>query len=174
MSSQDSQAFNWHYNEIDDRNLQIKGRTLFFIIVLLSVILLVTLLFLYARWVCRYQYHLPTTLDISDARHAPPATPQGLDPASIKKLPIILHQTPSDSNCALEDTECCICLGEFKDGDKLKVLPGCDHSFHSECVDKWLINHSSCPLCRASLKPDSCAFPRILIPEPPIRINIQF
>ncbi|KAI4306849.1 hypothetical protein L6164_030093 [Bauhinia variegata] len=168
MSSQDAQAFNWHYNEIADRDLQIRGRTFFFIIVLFSVILLVTLLFLYSRWICRYRGQLPTTSDFG------PSPPQGLDPASIKKLPVILHQTTSGSNCALEEIECCICLGEFKDGDKLKVLPGCDHSFHSECVDKWLVNQSSCPLCRASLKPDSCSFQRSLFPEPPIRINIQF
>ncbi|KAL0303879.1 UNVERIFIED_CONTAM: RING-H2 finger protein ATL66 [Sesamum radiatum] len=49
-----SQPFRWHYAEFDDSNFQIRGRTLFFIIVLFSVILLVALLFLYARWVCRF------------------------------------------------------------------------------------------------------------------------
>ncbi|KAF7830926.1 RING-H2 finger protein ATL66-like [Senna tora] len=172
---QDAQVFNWHYSELDERNLEVRGRKVFFIIILFCVILLVTLLFLCARWICRYRHHLPTTFHSIQVRHAPSPPPQGLDLASIKKLPIILHQAPSDSaDCALEETECCICLGPFEDGEKLKVLPACNHCFHCECVDNWLINRSSCPLCRSSLKVDDSTFPQILIEEPPIRIDLQF
>ncbi|KAG4920211.1 hypothetical protein JHK86_049024 [Glycine max] len=154
MSSPDSRSFSWHYTELDDRDLEIRGRTLFFVIVLFSIILLVTVLFIYTRWVCRYQGRLPTTAFTAAAAHAPPlAQPQGMDLASIKKLPIILHHAPSDrEESAWDETECCICLGEFRDGEKVKVLPACDHYFHCDCVDKWLTHHSSCPLCRASLK----------------------
>ncbi|KAF7816498.1 RING-H2 finger protein ATL66-like [Senna tora] len=126
MTSQDAQGFTWHYMELDDRNLEIRGRTFFIIIVLFSIVLLVTLLFLYARWIWRYRGHIPTSYTPNQARHAPPPPPpqqEGLDPASIKKLPIILHQTPSDPNCKLEETECCICLSAFKDGEKLKEPP---------------------------------------------------
>lgn len=49
------------------------------------------------------------------------------------------------------ELECCICLGGFEDGEKVKVLPNCEHAYHSLCVDKWLSSHSSCPLCRDSL-----------------------
>lgn len=65
-----------------------------------------------------------------------------------------------------QDVECCICLGVFEDGDKVKVLPLCKHCFHAECVDKWLCSHSSCPLCRASLQDESqvdSAIPQIEI-----------
>lgn len=172
-SQQDAQVFNWHYTELEDQNLEVRGRKFFFIIVLFGIVLLVTILFLCARWICRYRNHLPTSYHSSQVRHAPPPPPQGLDLDSIKKLPIILHQAPSsESDCALEETECCICLSAFEDGEKLKVLPGCDHCFHCECVDNWLINRSSCPLCRSSLKVDS-SFPHILIEEPPIRIDLQ-
>ncbi|OIT21875.1 PREDICTED: RING-H2 finger protein ATL74-like [Nicotiana attenuata] len=48
-------------------------------------------------------------------------------------------------------TECPICLGEFVDGEKIRVLPKCYHGFHVTCIDKWLLSHSSCPNCRHSL-----------------------
>ena len=54
-----------------------------------------------------------------------------LDADAIKRLPFILHQ-----RAAAEESECCICLGAFVDGTKLKVLPGCEYSFHSECVER--------------------------------------
>ncbi|KAK7387468.1 hypothetical protein VNO78_28296 [Psophocarpus tetragonolobus] len=165
-----NRAFSWHYTELDERDLQIRGTTLFLVLLLFSIILLVTVLFIYTRWVCRNQGRLPITAFSAASLHAPPlAPPLGLDPASIKKLPIILHHAPSDR----DETECCICLGEFRDADKVKVLPVCHHYFHCDCVDNWLTLHSSCPLCRASLKLDS-SFPNIFIQEPPLRIHFQF
>nr|AFK42834.1 unknown [Lotus japonicus] len=49
------------------------------------------------------------------------------------------------------DTECVICLSEFTDGEKVRVLPKCNHGFHVRCIDKWLSSHSSCPKCRQCL-----------------------
>jgi len=52
-------------------------------------------------------------------------------------------------------TECSVCLGEFAPGEVVKRLP-CDHFFHQECIDRWLVHtvdnnaHAlpSCPLCK--------------------------
>ncbi|KAG9132924.1 hypothetical protein Leryth_022685 [Lithospermum erythrorhizon] len=49
------------------------------------------------------------------------------------------------------ESECVICLGEFSPGQKIKMLPKCNHGFHSKCIDKWLNCHSSCPTCRHCL-----------------------
>uniref|UniRef100_A0A0E0JQE2 RING-type domain-containing protein n=1 Tax=Oryza punctata TaxID=4537 RepID=A0A0E0JQE2_ORYPU len=46
---------------------------------------------------------------------------------------------------------CAICLGEFADGEKVRVLPRCGHGFHVRCVDTWLVSHDSCPTCRGSV-----------------------
>ncbi|CAL5024968.1 unnamed protein product [Urochloa decumbens] len=45
-------------------------------------------------------------------------------------------------------TECAVCLGAFDADELLRVLPGCRHAFHAECVDTWLLAHSTCPVCR--------------------------
>lgn len=45
---------------------------------------------------------------------------------------------------------CSICLDDFKLGDKLSLL-GCDHCFHTDCVNTWFTNEEggySCPYCR--------------------------
>ncbi|WCJ31644.1 RING/U-box superfamily protein [Euphorbia peplus] len=49
------------------------------------------------------------------------------------------------------DTECVICLSEFTAGEKVRLLPKCNHGFHVRCIDKWLNSHSSCPKCRHCL-----------------------
>ncbi|XP_044470771.1 RING-H2 finger protein ATL78-like [Mangifera indica] len=49
------------------------------------------------------------------------------------------------------DTECVICLSEFASGDRIRLLPKCNHGFHVRCIDKWLSSHSSCPTCRHCL-----------------------
>ncbi|CAA2955505.1 RING-H2 finger ATL79-like [Olea europaea subsp. europaea] len=48
------------------------------------------------------------------------------------------------------EAECVICLSEFSDGEKVRVLEKCNHGFHVQCVQKWLLSHSSCPTCRTN------------------------
>ncbi|EEF34075.1 RING-H2 finger protein ATL66 [Ricinus communis] len=157
MSSQEySQPFHWHFStEPHDNGFEIHGRTLFFVVVLFALVILVTLLFLYARWVCHYQHHHFPSSQANHAPHDLSPCHQGLHPTVIKAMSITLHRSSSSSLGYYCTTECCICLGVFEDGDKVKVLPECSHCFHSECVDKWLTAQSSCPLCRASLHRDS-------------------
>ncbi|KAJ4704735.1 RING-H2 finger protein [Melia azedarach] len=48
---------------------------------------------------------------------------------------------------------CSVCLSEFKEGEQIRILPGCLHLFHVPCIDMWLSSHSNCPLCRADAAP---------------------
>ncbi|KAF9615020.1 hypothetical protein IFM89_021591 [Coptis chinensis] len=51
------------------------------------------------------------------------------------------------------DNECSVCLSVFEDGEDIRELPRCKHSFHAPCIDMWLYSHSDCPLCRAFVGP---------------------
>ncbi|XP_073128459.1 RING-H2 finger protein ATL78-like [Henckelia pumila] len=58
---------------------------------------------------------------------------------------------PSEVKLPGLDTECVICLSDFGPGERVRVLPKCNHGFHVRCIDKWLNSHSSCPTCRQCL-----------------------
>ena len=46
-----------------------------------------------------------------------------------------------------DDNTCSICLMEYEQGDDLRYLP-CQHHFHVACIDQWLEQNGTCPLCR--------------------------
>ncbi|KAL1213333.1 RING-H2 finger protein ATL74 [Cardamine amara subsp. amara] len=72
----------------------------------------------------------------------------GLKKRELRKFPVAAY---GSSEVEITVTECAICLSEFADGERVRVLPPCNHSFHKTCVDTWLLSHSSCPNCRHSL-----------------------
>ncbi|KAG6644206.1 RING-H2 finger protein ATL13-like [Carya illinoinensis] len=75
----------------------------------------------------------------------------GVDQSFIDTLPIFHYK----AIIGLKNPfDCAVCLCEFEPEDKLRLLPKCSHAFHMECIDTWLLSHSTCPLCRASLLPD--------------------
>ncbi|QDZ24340.1 hypothetical protein A3770_13p68580 [Chloropicon primus] len=48
--------------------------------------------------------------------------------------------------------ECAICMDAFVEGEKLRELPVCGHVFHCGCVEEWLSEHTTCPICRMDVK----------------------
>lgn len=52
---------------------------------------------------------------------------------------------------ATGDVCCSVCLCSFEEGDLLRRL-ACGHSYHSSCLDQWLITNATCPRCRKSAR----------------------
>ncbi|KAI1891226.1 hypothetical protein AGOR_G00141600 [Albula goreensis] len=42
---------------------------------------------------------------------------------------------------------CSVCINEYAQGNKLRRLP-CAHEFHIHCIDRWLSQNNTCPICR--------------------------
>ncbi|XP_010541822.1 PREDICTED: RING-H2 finger protein ATL58-like isoform X2 [Tarenaya hassleriana] len=77
----------------------------------------------------------------------------GLEPVVVATFPTKLYSDECFSASA--DTQCSVCLGEYHREDVLRILPYCGHSFHVNCIDIWLQQHSTCPVCRISQRDSS-------------------
>lgn len=72
----------------------------------------------------------------------------------INRKDFILNKGISRGNgndISVEET-CPVCLVKFEENDKEEILlTKCDHSFHKECLSRWLEQKENCPICRSSL-----------------------
>lgn len=64
----------------------------------------------------------------------------------VNKIPLV---KPNLNN---HDKSCIVCYVEFINNQLIRKTP-CDHYFHKECLDKWLLTYNSiCPVCRHKLE----------------------
>jgi hypothetical protein len=86
----------------------------------------------------------------------------GIDEATLKGYPEVVYGEARREAKAKKGTTCTccsICLDNYGDGDVLRMLPECGHLFHRECVDPWLLQHPTCPVCRTSPLPSPMTTP---------------
>ncbi|KAG2711616.1 hypothetical protein I3843_04G078400 [Carya illinoinensis] len=73
----------------------------------------------------------------------------GVKRKAVRSFPTVIFSP--ELNLPGLDTDCAICLTEFVAGERVRLLPKCNHGFHVRCIDKWLSSHFSCPKCRHCL-----------------------
>lgn len=89
---------------------------------------------------------------------------RGLDESVIREIPTFHFIKGEAENQTVYG--CVVCLTEFQEQDMLKVLPGCSHAFHLDCIDIWLQTNANCPLCRSSISGNKhCPFDHIIAPS---------
>ncbi|KAH7728803.1 RING finger domain containing protein [Aphelenchoides avenae] len=72
-----------------------------------------------------------------------------LSRSNLKKIPIKKYKKGE------EPETCAICLEDFVEGEKLRVLP-CRHAYHCKCIDPWLTkNRKVCPVCKRKVGPSN-------------------
>ncbi|KAJ3675141.1 hypothetical protein LUZ60_004183 [Juncus effusus] len=89
---------------------------------------------------------------------------------ALQSMPILIYSTNIKLNAT--NPVCAICLSDFEPGERVRVLPKCNHGFHVRCIDRWLMARSSCPTCRRCLfgsqqKSSGCGGPNMM--EEPAR-----
>lgn len=47
-------------------------------------------------------------------------------------------------------SSCSICTSDFELREKVTALR-CGHAYHTDCIMKWLTDHSTCPVCRQNV-----------------------
>merc|ERR1712226_750890 len=71
---------------------------------------------------------------------------RGATPEQIDSLPLELVVDKEE-----EGSTCNICLEDVQIGDEIRKLPHCSHTFHKQCIDQWLSQVASCPVCKREL-----------------------
>ncbi|KAK8711507.1 hypothetical protein V6N13_146789 [Hibiscus sabdariffa] len=83
---------------------------------------------------------------------------KGLDPSVIETIPTFIYSDIAKDG-QFSPLACAVCLSEFDNDEKARVLPNCNHTFHVDCIDMWFFSHSNCPLCRAPIRADIPVYP---------------
>lgn len=124
-------------------------RTISVVITIIVMAMLICTLVIHLIFTCfRRRQH--------SVHQSPPATSSSHSD-DLAVLPTFIYAEDSVSaSCSSamassSDSEpiCAICLAEFVHGEIVRVLPRCNHMYHKECIDQWLVVRSrSCPICR--------------------------
>lgn len=71
----------------------------------------------------------------------------GVSESALSRLPT--HRFTEDEKENNANSKCSICLAAYEVGESIKTIT-CLHSFHTECIDRWLRDHDICPVCKYS------------------------
>ena len=61
------------------------------------------------------------------------------------------YTTLTTGDTSSPEISCEICHDAIQNGDILRMINVCNHSFHQECVDSWFENNKICPYCRCNV-----------------------
>ncbi|KAJ3693088.1 hypothetical protein LUZ60_012183 [Juncus effusus] len=123
---------------------------------ILTISLLLLLYYLFVTKCCRFSWYRSSTDTISPRwlyyrsdnliLDSTSIEGRGLSESSIQAIPTIRYKKDGKK---IGFHECAVCINEFRDEERIRVLPSCFHVFHLDCIDTWLQNNANCPLCRA-------------------------
>ena len=143
---------------------------------LIALVMLVTILQIHFRHKERRRrasLHRRTTQVAVDEIHSIEPTPmKALDPLVVASLPKFMYKATDQLDLG-EVIECSVCLSTIVEEAMVKLLPNCKHTFHVECIDRWLNSNTTCPICRTlaepMVKPEDSTLCTVVLPlDPPI------
>ena len=77
---------------------------------------------------------------------SPDTSTEAANAGNAESTPLPASDSQREIEAADAGLACSVCTDDFVKGQDLRVLP-CNHKFHPECIDPWLLNVSgTCPL----------------------------
>ncbi|XP_008844103.1 E3 ubiquitin-protein ligase RNF149 isoform X2 [Nannospalax galili] len=124
---------------IGTRHMQefISGQSVVFVAIAFITMMIISLAWLIFYYIQRFLY---TGSQFGSQNHRKETK------KIIGQLP--LHTVKSGEKGIDVDAEnCAVCIENFKVKDVIRILP-CKHIFHRICIDPWLLDHRTCPMCK--------------------------
>ncbi|XP_072351731.1 RING finger protein 150a isoform X4 [Scyliorhinus torazame] len=131
------------YITIGTRNLQkyVSRTSVVFVSISFIVLMIISLAWLVFYYIQRFRY---ANARDRNQRRLGDAAKKAIGKLQIRTIKKGDKETESDfDNCA-------VCIEGYKPNDVVRILP-CRHIFHKTCVDPWLLDHRTCPMCKMNI-----------------------
>ncbi|XP_005263207.1 RING finger protein 150 isoform X1 [Homo sapiens] len=131
------------YITIGTRNLQkyVSRTSVVFVSISFIVLMIISLAWLVFYYIQRFRY---ANARDRNQRRLGDAAKKAISKLQIRTIKKGDKETESDfDNCA-------VCIEGYKPNDVVRILP-CRHLFHKSCVDPWLLDHRTCPMCKMNI-----------------------
>ncbi|XP_031620664.1 protein goliath [Contarinia nasturtii] len=120
----------------------INRTSVLFVSISFIVLMIISFVWLVFYYVQRFRY-----LQTKDRKSRQLCTVAKRVIAKIPTKSIKVEEVTDNDN----DNDCCaICIEPYKTTDVIRVLP-CKHEFHKGCIDPWLLEHRTCPMCKMDI-----------------------
>ncbi|XP_069986817.1 E3 ubiquitin-protein ligase RNF133-like isoform X2 [Penaeus vannamei] len=133
------------YNPLCERDMVLMDcaivTSVLFVSVSFIILMVISLAWLIFYYIQRFRYiHAKDRL----ARHLCNAAKKALSKIPVKNL------KSGDKEIVTENECCAVCIEPYQVSDTVRTLP-CKHEFHKSCVDPWLLEHRTCPMCKMDI-----------------------
>ncbi|KAK9540528.1 hypothetical protein VZT92_002975 [Zoarces viviparus] len=131
------------YISIGTRNLQkyVSRTSVVFVSISFIVLMIISLAWLVFYYIQRFRY---ANARDRNQRRLGDAAKKAISKLQVRTIKKGDKETESDfDNCA-------VCIEGYKPNDVVRILP-CRHVFHKHCVDPWLQDHRTCPMCKMNI-----------------------
>uniref|UniRef100_A0A673BBA8 RING finger protein 150 n=1 Tax=Sphaeramia orbicularis TaxID=375764 RepID=A0A673BBA8_9TELE len=128
---------------IGTRNLQkyVSRTSVVFVSISFIVLMIISLAWLVFYYIQRFRY---ANARDRNQRRLGDAAKKAISKLQVRTIRKGDQETEADfDNCA-------VCIEGYKANDVVRVLP-CRHLFHKSCVDPWLLDHRTCPMCKMNI-----------------------
>ncbi|XP_019345305.1 RING finger protein 150 isoform X3 [Alligator mississippiensis] len=131
------------YITIGTRNLQkyVSRTSVVFVSISFIVLMIISLAWLVFYYIQRFRY--ANARDRNQRRLGDAAK------KAISKLQVRTIRK-GDKETEPDFDNCAVCIEGYKPNDVVRILP-CRHLFHKSCVDPWLLDHRTCPMCKMNI-----------------------